>query len=120
VRAEFKFLQTSGGVTRFVKATVDSAQAATWEVVLSDAVTALSRVYGDTVVRGVSAAIAEHERRGGPPHRVQVIELIETAADTSADVVQCAVTVATWKSFGHGEGDVVAQLDAGLWHALFV
>lgn len=68
---------------------------------------------------GVHLAIAEQSRRLGQFYSIVVTGLVETAGDTSPDVVECAVAVATWKSFGGDERDVSIRFDAGRWKATF-
>lgn len=117
--AEFRFLRVIGGVTRFAKATVAAEAASEWQTVQSENVRSLARVYGDAVERGVNAAVAAHRSGGGSPYRVHVLEIIESAVDTSADVVECAVAVATWKSFGHEEARALLEAASGTWAVRF-
>lgn len=117
--AEFRFLRVIGGVTRFAKATVAAEAASEWRTVQSENVRSLAGVYGDAIDRGVNAAIRAHSSQGGAPYRVHVLEIIESAVDTSVDVVECAVAVATWKSFGHDEADAVLEALSGTWGVRF-
>lgn len=117
--AEFRFLRVIGGVTRFAKATVAAEPANEWRIGQSENVRLLARVYGDAIDRGINAAITAHSSRGGAPYRVHVLEVIESAVDTSADAVECAVAVATWKSFGRDEADAVLEALSGTWGVRF-
>jgi hypothetical protein len=119
VIAEYRFLQTRDGVTRFAKVTVVSTESPSWSNALSDSVRELTAVYGEAIQSGLDQAIAEQNRRKGPRYSVVVTSLVETAVDSSPDAVECAVLVATWKSFGNGDRDVSISFDGGRWNASF-
>lgn len=119
MKAEYRFLRTSGGVTRFAKATVESKPSERWEITHGDDLKGLYPIYEDAIRRGIESAVTEQERRAGEPHRVSLVALLEAASDTSADVVECSVAAATWKSFGYTEDDIRLELAAGLWHVVY-
>ncbi len=113
--ADYRFLETRGGA-RFAKASVVSTPSETWSCVLDASVCA---VHAPAVRQGLALAIAEQDRRGGQKYAVVVTALLETAADTTSDAVECAVALAAWKSFGAGEEDVSVHFDAGTWRPVF-
>lgn len=117
--AEYRFLRTRAGATRFAHVTVISAEASAWSSTRSDAVQSLEPGYGQAIQSGLALAIAEQKRRNGRSFAITVTRLVETVVDTSADVVECAVAVATWKSFGNEERDVSLDFEGGRWKATF-
>jgi hypothetical protein len=117
--AEYRFLRTRDGATRFAKVTVVSTEASAWSTTLSEGLQELGAVYGQAIQNGLSLVIAEQNRQNGQAYAIVVTGLIETAADTSPDVVECAVAVATWKSFGKDERDMSIGFDGGRWKATF-
>lgn len=117
--AEYRFLRTHQGVTRFAKVTVVSIASSCWSIVLSDAVRELGAVYGDAIQSGLSLAIAEQNQRGGQQYAITVTEIVETAVDTSTDAVECAAVVAAWKSFEEKEQDISIRFDGVRWKATF-
>jgi hypothetical protein len=119
VLAEYRFLRTRDGLTWFADVTVVSAEASAWSITRSDAIQELEPVYGEAIERGLALAMAEQQRRNGPSFAIAVSRLIEAVVDTSADVVECAVAVAAWKSFGNEEREVSIDFEEGRWTASF-
>lgn len=117
--AEYRFLRTRNGATWFAHVTIVSAEASAWSSTRSDAVEELEPVYGHAIQRGLALAMAEQKRRNGPSFAIAVSRLIEAVADTSADVVECAVAVAAWKSFGNEGREVSLDFQDGRWMASF-
>lgn len=117
--AEYRFLRTQDGVTRFARATVVSTESTAWSTAVDEAVEELGSVFGHAIQSGLDLAVAAQNQRKGPRHTVVVMSLVETAVDTSPDAVECAVAVATWKSFGGDEHDVSITFDGGRWKASF-
>lgn len=58
-------------------------------------------------------------RRCRRAYAIVVLTLIEIVADTSLDVVECAVFMAAWKSFGNDGRDLSIDFDGGRWKATF-
>ncbi len=114
--AEYRFLQTRDGITRFAKATVFSTECQTWGVTLVEETSTFHR---KAVYDGVYLAIAEQSQRNGTRYAVVVTSIVETAADTSPDAVECAVAIATWMSFGREARDLSVRFEQGRWNVLF-
>ena len=119
MKAEFRFLRTHGGVTRFARVAVVSELAEGWTITLSYAPEEPAPIHGDAVREGISRATAEQERLKGPRYRIDVHALAESVVDTSADAVECAATVAAWKSFGRDEAAAVVYFGDGRWRVRF-
>jgi hypothetical protein len=115
---EYRFLRTRAG-TRFAKVTVVSTASPAWNTALSDSVGELAALYGQAIQNGLHLAVGAQNRRKGQPYTILVTYLIETVVDTSPDAVECAVAVATWKSFAEAEHEVSIRSEGGRWTAAF-
>lgn len=120
MRAEYRFLRTHEGVTRFAKIAVVSKPASDWGVGLDSGLKEAGGIYGDAIRRGLALAMAAQERRRGERHVIIVEELVETVVDTSMDSVECAAAMAAWKSFGMSENDARVEFREGRWRIAFV
>lgn len=119
MKAEFRFLRTRDGASRFTGAIVSAERAEDWCVV-ADAPSAVSGAsYRAESRRGLERAAVEGARRGVPPHRVRLEDLQEAAVDSAPDAVECATLVAAWKALGGREDEVVLAWEAGRWLARF-
>ena len=117
--ADYRFLRTHDGVTRFARVTVVATESEAWSTALSEDVRQLGAVYGQAIQEGLALAIAEQNRQNGQKFAIVVTSLLETAIDTSTDAIECAVAVATWKSFGEEKRDVTISFAGGRWSAAF-
>lgn len=113
--ADYRFLETRQG-TRFAKASVVSTPSDTWSSILDGSICA---IHGPAVRQGLALAFAEQDRRGGQKYAVVVTALVETAADTTSDAVECAIALAAWISFGAHERDVSVHFKEGTWKPVF-
>lgn len=115
-----KFLRTRSGVTSFAIVRVDSRPSANWEITWNDSLGRLRDAYGSVVESGIQLAVAASKQRGGIPHTVEVVSIVEVPVDTRPDAVACAVAIATWKSLGGVESDVHVSLTPdGDWQVQF-
>ena len=117
--AEYRFLRKHGGFF-FAKVAVESTLDASWSTSLAPTVKDLPPGYGQALLRGLSLAVAEQSRRKGPSYQVVVTNLLESAADTTPEVVECTAAVAAWKSFGNREEEVEIAFEDGRWKASFL
>jgi hypothetical protein len=118
VRADFRFLRAGKGTSRFARVVLTATPAAQWETHLQlqgDQ----AAYHGEAIRAGIALASAAHAERGGPPHRIELEELIETAVDTMPDAVECAVAVAAWIALGHDEGEACFAFADGRWQVSF-
>lgn len=113
-----RFLHTYDGVTSFAIVGVALQPSPAWSVQWNDSVPRYNE-FDTAVEEGVRNAAREHERQEGEPHIVQIMELVETLADTRADAVRCAAAIATWKALGHSESDANVLFEGGQWQVTF-
>lgn len=118
--AEYRFLRTRDGATTFAKVCVVAAASETWSIALDETVRRAAAVYRDAVVAGLKIAMEEQDKRKGHRFSVVATDLTETAADTTADAVECAAVVAAWKSFGGEEDDILLRYSDRGWKACFI
>jgi hypothetical protein len=92
-----------------------------WSIEWTSAASRFRQAYGEAVDRGIQFARAEHKRRGGTPQKIEVLGLEEVPADTRADAVYCAATIATWKALGNPESEIGVDVDdEDNWHVRFL
>ena len=113
-----RFLHTRDGVTSFALVGVTSQPSDDWIVEWHGSVTRYKDLDA-AAEEGVDIAVREHEHRGGEPHLIEIVELIETPVDTRADAVRCAAALATWKALGHSESDANVMFEEGEWRVTF-
>ena len=119
MRAEYRFLKTREGVTRYAKVAVASTPSTIWEFSFAETLGEVASIHDHAIRRGLSLAAAEHERRGGSPHRIDVHEVSETIVDSTSDSIECAAAGAAWKSLGGNERDISMTFRDGRWHIEF-
>jgi hypothetical protein len=107
------------GIPSYAAMTVLCRGALAWEFTIEIPITPVLTRYTEAIYRGLKLAAAEHEKRGGPPHHIKVIELLQTAVDTSNDSVECAAAGATWNALGHDENDLVFTFSNRTWRVDF-
>lgn len=120
MKAEYRFLRTRNGITRFARVAVLAESAEAWSVELGRSLGEVAGLYGDALQEGIMTAAKEYEKIGGRCHRMVAESLVETASDTSPDAVRCAAAVAAWKSFGRDESEAVVSFGSNGWKVEFV
>lgn len=124
MRGEYRFLRHRGGIASVARVTVelhpDSAWSVSWEKLVSDSPSYPPRVfYRSAAEEGVMLAAREHERRGGEPYQVHIVQVVEWPADTRADAVRCAAALATWGALGHAEAEATIVFLGEEWQVTF-
>jgi hypothetical protein len=117
--ANYRFLETVEGATRFAKVTLQSEASPQWKVTLTGLPHTMQELYGDAIRQGLNTAMAEQDRHQGPRYHVTVTELVETTVDTTVDAVECAATIAAWKSFDGKEDAISLLFVDGHWVTQF-
>ncbi len=120
MKGEHKFLRTRNGVTSFAIVQIDARSSSTWEITWGDKLGRLMNIYGPAVESGIQLAIDASEQRGGAPHVIKVVSIVEAPVDTRPDAATCAAAIATWKSLGAFEFDAHVSLALdGTWRVQF-
>ncbi len=125
IRTKHRFLRwMGGGAVSFAEVAVDLQPSSTWTITwdnltYNDSEYSYTGFYNTSIEEGVDIAAREHERRGGEPYLVGIVELIDQPVDTREDAVRCAAALATWKALGHSESEANVVFENGEWRVTF-
>ena len=114
-RADYKFMRTRDGVTRFANVTILATPNDGWELSLEALSDPIQKAYEADARAGLHIAMDAHERCGGVPCKLTVENLIHIWVDASSDAVTCASAIAAWLSLGHEEHDAQLAYEGGRW-----
>ena len=73
------------------------------------------REYGAAVLDGVRSALDWRQQRGGRPHSIEVTQILDFPADSTADAMRCAAATATWIALGGVKEDLERVFTDGQW-----